>query len=681
MLAFTLLRPIIIQNNPVTGTLEITASAEKNDHSWGNEVRILSIIADGKLLPLESAVSGVWQMDGDMLAAYNVEAPETICFTDITASDIELTVVKQRGSGYMDISFGDISERFDLYSDNDWQRDTIKFSPMDKNCVPRIDLFLELWVLFWAACVVVINKVSLKDKQNSNVLERNFLEKAIYIIFYLVLIPVTIFTIFFNSIPNFYVYKGKYIFVAICLFVCFCAVFWFMERHADDIRQCRWIWLIPAVIVFLQGIYVYYACSTGWTDVSTVSSNMIEFAKTGIPLNSDTKWYYQSLPNNLACTFIYGLLLKAVNALHDDPYFLLACINAVLTDISGVLLYIACKRICNAFCAVFCCSFFLCLMGFSHILVTPYTDTLGMFFTLLILNAYLRYMDQDILSKRRFFWLFAIGILSAFAFFIKPTVFILSIAIILSMLFFRGQASGLKQRLIAVAIFVMITAITAASARYFLRYCFVQDMDYSNEHNVLTFLLIGLSENDAGLPGVWNAEELKFFHKFDNLDGRSEACIRRAYDKLKERGILGSISFFWKKLVFTFEDGSFWAGGEGNGIGELRHYSSSGIGALIQRFLVPGGEGFHFFQGFAESMWLLLLFLIAFGIVFERASQNRVLYVIQLAVIGLMLYQMLFETRSRYLVIFLPLFCILASRSFYNLCKSIRVLIVSAQTI
>jgi len=159
VLAFTLLRPIFIQDNPVTGTLEITATGEKNDQSWGSEVRILGINADGMSLPLESAVGGVWRMDGDMLAAYDVEAPATISFPDTTASDIELTVVKQRGSGYMDISLGDVSERLDLYSDNDWQEDTIKISPTFSNHLLRIDLLLELWVILWAACAVVFNKV------------------------------------------------------------------------------------------------------------------------------------------------------------------------------------------------------------------------------------------------------------------------------------------------------------------------------------------------------------------------------------------------------------------------------------------------------------------------------------------------------------------------------------------
>jgi len=160
LLAFTLLRPILVQNNPVKDTLEITAAGEKNDQSWGKEVRILSINADGKLLPLESVVGGVWRMDGDMLAAYNVEAPATISFPDVTAYDIELTVVKQNGSGYMDVSFGDVSERFDFYSDF-WLEDTIKISPTIVKSV-RIDLLLMSWGLLWAICVIVTSKARLK---------------------------------------------------------------------------------------------------------------------------------------------------------------------------------------------------------------------------------------------------------------------------------------------------------------------------------------------------------------------------------------------------------------------------------------------------------------------------------------------------------------------------------------
>lgn len=192
---------------------------------------------------------------------------------------------------------------------------------------------------------------------------------------------------------------------------------------------------------FLQGIYIYYACSVGWSDVATISAHMIKFAKTGFPLNgTESVEYYQYYPNNLACTFIYGLLLKVVNGLNHDPYFLLACISAVFTDLSGILLYVACKKICNDICAMFSCVFYFALLGFSHILITPYTDTLGMFFTLLVLNAYLCYKETDGIRVYRFFWIGAVGVLSAVGYLIKPTVFILSIAIFLATIFFRGSS-------------------------------------------------------------------------------------------------------------------------------------------------------------------------------------------------------------------------------------------------
>lgn len=147
---FTFLRPIFTMQIPVSGTLSITASGIKNPASAGSEVRIRQIALDGEPVDLATlAVTPGWGLDGELLVAYNVSSLVTLTIPVEQVETLTLATVGQRGSGHLDLTFGDLQESLDLYADSDWEErsqqivvsDTV-FAPID-----RIDLLIELWIV------------------------------------------------------------------------------------------------------------------------------------------------------------------------------------------------------------------------------------------------------------------------------------------------------------------------------------------------------------------------------------------------------------------------------------------------------------------------------------------------------------------------------------------------------
>lgn len=107
----------------------------------------------------------------------------------------------------------------------------------------------------------------------------------------------------------------------------------------------------------------------------------------------------------------------------------------------------------------------------------------------------------------------------------------------------------------------------------------------------------------------------------------------------------------------------------------LLNEQDSALGGWIQSLFVPGGRYYHLYQGWNESVWLCILCGIVFCAVLDILPEKREINIIKLTILGLILFQLLFETRSKYLITYIPFFCILFSYGMILALQKVKLII------
>ena len=70
-----------------------------------------------------------------------------------------------------------------------------------------------------------------------------------------------------------------------------------------------------------------------------------------------------------------------------------------------------------------------------------------------------------------------------------------------------------------------------------------------------------------------------------------------------------------------------------------------------------------------QSMWLGMILLSVIGAFLKNRNKFSVLY---LTIVGMVLFEMMFEPRARHLLLAVPIICILASDSAFSVASRIK---------
>lgn len=180
------------------------------------------------------------------------------------------------------------------------------------------------------------------------------------------------------------------------------------------------------------------------------------------------------------------------------------------------------------------------------------------------------------------------------------------------------------------------------------------------------YFYMGLNEESTG---SYHAGDAAIFGEFQtSREVRNEAALERAFGRIKERGFLGSIYFWLRKMVMVFNDGTF---GWESEVRIYGHYSAdltsnSRLTELLRNIFWPDSLYTGRFSAFCQLAWVFCMLGIS-GICFcrgekseEGISVKEKYAVLVVSFLGIFFYQMLFEARARYLLVFFPLLCVMS---------------------
>lgn len=392
-------------------------------------------------------------------------------------------------------------------------------------------------------------------------------------------------------------------------------------------------------------------------DISVVQGTAYQVAE-GTDLGY--QFYYSIYPNNIPIAWILGKLYAFARINFGEHYnvpelfwFQVEC---VLFSATGFFICLSVKKLTKNIMATgiaFVISFFLvCLSPWK---TAPYTDGFGILFPVLAIYCYLSYKE----AKSDVGRLISIGCAILFAMiggFIKPNIYLVVMAIVAVELIDTIKKKKTLCYVVAEIVMVAVLGFGAVKARDAILgdmgLEFNKEMSASWQH----YFCMGLNEDTTG---GWNGDDSSIFaiEQYQTKTVRNHYELLKGFERIKERGLWGSLSFYLKKMVMVFDDGTFGWSTEVISIDNYQPIDShSHWTVLLREYFRPNAGHLIFTNTIMQVIWMFCLMGIP-GIIARQKEEHLIL---AMSFLGVFFYQLLFEARARYLFVFLPLLIVVA---------------------
>lgn len=380
--------------------------------------------------------------------------------------------------------------------------------------------------------------------------------------------------------------------------------------------------------------------------------------------------YFGWYPNNLVLGGFFTALFSVAHAVGLEgfhTYFALALVvNCLALTIVELLSFLVARRLWGTRTAFFALAVTAAFTTLSPWLNTPYSDTLGMLFPIGLLYVWLRLRGAHGRPPRLAFAV-GFGVVAALGIALKPTILFAVVAIVLVEFVRSRRAFRRKLTLVAAASVAGLALVSGVG----------------------TSLALTAATNGSGLVrfDVWTyngGAPITHFMKmgahgtggFDFADvqstfavpqpQRAGAALQVYQERVAAMGPEGYVSFLGEKALRTFADGSFFWGQEGENYPDW--FFSDPYSLTIRQWWARDGVDHVYLASLWQAAWILLLAAASLPVArFATAKGRRTIDTARLAMLALLCFQLLFETRSRYVYLYVPFVVVMAVGAFHAL--------------
>ncbi|MBO6148929.1 MAG: hypothetical protein J6O55_06290 [Lachnospiraceae bacterium] len=471
----------------------------------------------------------------------------------------------------------------------------------------------------------------------------------------------------------------------------------------------KWLYPLAVILLFIcQCIYSYNAFFySDWDPAGVLAGTYHIFRGEYDEISLD---YFSAHPNNLMLVFIYGIVLRISMLFGSGSILMLLIFQCAIFTLTGVILYkIAASLSGGEILPVCAWLLFVLTLGFSPWLIITYSDEVGIIFPVVTLWIYLGILGRErasialrklvryykshrnrgdgdkqegykknavvrLIKSKQFLWAI-LGAWAMLGYSIKPQTLIPVIAILILEL---PRIFWKRLFLFLIGLFsfyLMVSGLIIPSLHI--------ELDRNKAFGMEHYFMMGLND---GTDGVYSNEDTEFTNSFPDPGERAKADMLLADERLKQYGFKGLLRHLVRKSLVNFNDGSFAWGIDGYFFAErmaegLPALEEGPLTAFIWSFIRDDGPRFPLFLSFCQGLWLSVLFLASLSGIYgirhsfykggknalphaencEKAKKIRTLALLWLSVIGITLFELLFEAKARYIFIAYPLFVLLAA--------------------
>jgi integral membrane protein (TIGR03766 family) len=488
---------------------------------------------------------------------------------------------------------------------------------------------------------------------------------------------VVFFTVLLFNVPGVYVFSiPKQVFCFIvgeCLFIG--TAFFLRKRlHTNRILQQfvvhdrTFVIRLLCLLFVLQVLFVsLFYTNTGYDGF------FVYRAGTGIgEMFEGLDYYFSNYPNNFLILFLtYGV--HQLNLFFGgliDTHLLLVMINIVCIDVALYLIYAIAKKLFSQKIAAYALLLGVLLLGFMPWLTSVYSDTLSLPIGLLVYYLYLKLKDEKNV-RVQIVYAFAIGCFLYIGYLIKPSAIFSGIAIVVIELFCCDYKRLMRQTKKLVLIFCVGTSVALGINAVRLPYNYLVEQqrivpyDASENFPFTHWMMMGLSETifrGNFAYGMWNMPDYRLTKDTVGKEAKRAKNITALHERLQSLGIFGYARFVWLKSLWILGDGTFFWGHEGAMVPPTLEPS---IRQFVQNVVYGNqyatGRYYGYYVYVLQTAWFIVFSALAFALFRVKKYANKQFFIISCTILGSIVFILLFEGRSRYLLNNLGFYIIIAS--------------------
>lgn len=409
--------------------------------------------------------------------------------------------------------------------------------------------------------------------------------------------------------------------------------------------------IVPLVVLFTWQLpiskWIYYFTNEG--DFGCLYKVAVGFNQG--ETFQDYPYFFRS-PNNANLAILLSYIYKILPSWRKIIF-----LGAIITNLIAVITALTINNITNnRLVSVISLIVTELLVAMTWRAFIVYTDYYGMLFITLMIWAYTLKADDRLK-------IILISLFAACGTFVKATVFCIYLAIAIHWLFTQFKSS---KKLIVPAVVALVFWISMVGVQTTLRSHYKLDLSDAYPKTWQYMFFVGQNANVYGVANhadnVTRDDIVDIATTIgkDNSYVKSE-ILRLALERVNRRGVVGNFQFYLCKLNVAYNDGYFHnvqSSSLTNVTNELEH------NIYYDLLENTNGKYYQISASILQVIWDGVLLLLAVGAVYNGKSK---LTLYQMAILGITLYLMLFEGRSKYIYMFLPIYIHCAMISLANL--------------
>lgn len=453
--------------------------------------------------------------------------------------------------------------------------------------------------------------------------------------------------------------KRNILTVPIAIVVFLLCVF-IIKQYMHKQRNEQWYskkWYFILLWIFSSFIMIYLAFQLKvdiydtW-DYGKIIRSAYEWATQGTITAPE---YYIRYSNNQFVLLVVSIIMKITVkfAPSADIYFcqdITIITNVILIELSIGVTHLIGKKILPEKVSFLADIFIIGCSPLYLYACMMYTDTLAllpiMMITYSMINAE-QAIEKECFSKIAI-WFAVAGGWAAIGYYVKLTVVFCCIGIFIY-IFLKWPW---KKLLIGVVCFFIGFSIIFAGTKKII---YLQSNYSEEQYDLYQFPYVHWIMMALEKDGRYNQEDVDYTFSFDSKEAKKEADIERIKERINEMGFSGVlIHSFYEKVYHAWTQGAVSVDDYVS-----RKPISPGLG---QQIFAYNGKYYKVYQSYVQSYWLLLItgFLISV-IGYFKNREMQVIHGLEIAVFGLFLFLLVWESNPRYLMHFLLIFCLISA--------------------
>lgn len=441
------------------------------------------------------------------------------------------------------------------------------------------------------------------------------------------------------------------LFILLFIFLC-CSLYKKLYKKFNKLNNKKtfiFFGIMSAIMVLLQFFIGYKTRTNPTWDLGIT----IEAAKEIIQYGhmTDMAGYFVNFPNNIFNAVVLTILFKvfSIFGFHagNGPMLVL---NIFLIQLALYFMFQISRRLFGNFAACFTYTLSFLFIPFYPYSSICYTDTMSMFIPVAFVYVFIKIKDNKTLSKSWYYYVI-LGLLIFLSLKLKVTAIIMFIALIIVLLF-SGKffSRGIKYTLISILIILVSFLGLDRSYTAIIDHSKILNVKYS-ETGVIPYthwIMMGTYD-----MGAFSSSEYQYTLSYPDYESRKKANIEKIKERLSNWKTQGYIKFLnYKISTQTWGSGTY-------DFEEILPSNASDINYIHEFFLIDG-KYYNYIYYFCQTYHFSMLILILISLIYSLTKkENSEVTAMKLAMFGLFIFLLIWETRARYMLNYIPIYILL----------------------